>query len=60
MTQISQRPFLPAHEAMLEDLRSALREARVVDRAGLVVRRREVTAKLTSLDVRVARSSPGR
>lgn len=60
MTQVTQRTFLPADEATLEDLRSTLQEARVLDRAGLVARPREVTAELTSLDARVARSSTGR
>ena len=59
MTQATQRAFLAADKATREELRSALPEARVVDRAALVARPREVTAELTSLDAHVARSSPG-
>jgi hypothetical protein len=58
MTQATQRAFLSADKATLVELRSALPEAGVIDRAALVARPREVRAELTSLDAHVARSSP--
>lgn len=60
MTQATQRAFLAVDKATREELRSALPQARVVDRVALVARPREVTAELTSLGAHVARSSPGR